>query len=102
MAPKQLINKSEIWDGEMRAVRMDHKNFLLIHLDGEVYVYQNRCPHKGVELHKGKLQNGVLTCPTHHWQFDAKSGKGVNPKQACLKPFPVKIFDDDSIWVDYE
>jgi phenylpropionate dioxygenase-like ring-hydroxylating dioxygenase large terminal subunit len=30
----------------------------------------DRCPHRGVELSRGKVVDGCLTCPFHGWQFD--------------------------------
>jgi phenylpropionate dioxygenase-like ring-hydroxylating dioxygenase large terminal subunit len=45
--------------------------------DGQVHALEDACPHKGVVLHKGKVQGCHLTCPYHGWEFDG-SGKCVN------------------------
>lgn len=37
----------------------------------------NRCPHFGGKLSKGKLEGSVVTCPLHGSQFDLASGKVV-------------------------
>jgi toluene monooxygenase system ferredoxin subunit len=37
----------------------------------------------------------MLTCATHQWQFDALTGKGVNPATACLEEFSVRIENGD-------
>lgn len=40
------------------------------------WVVQRRCPHLGADLSQtGTVQNGVLTCNQHGWQFDLKSGR---------------------------
>jgi len=31
--------------------------------EGKVYAVDNRCPHLGFPLHKGTVQDGILTCP---------------------------------------
>jgi len=37
----------------------------------------NKCPHLGLSLAKGKLENGVITCPFHGAKFDMATGKNV-------------------------
>lgn len=44
---------------------------------GQVHALENACPHKGVELHKGKVQADRLVCPYHGWQF-SPAGECVN------------------------
>ena len=34
----------------------------------------NRCPHLGSPLHRGTVQDGILTCHWHHARFDLCSG----------------------------
>jgi nitrite reductase/ring-hydroxylating ferredoxin subunit len=41
---------------------------------GKVYAVDNRCPHLGFPLHKGSVQDGILTCHWHHARFDLCSG----------------------------
>lgn len=40
----------------------------------------DRCPHRGVALSLGRLENGIVECPFHGWRFD---GTGAN----CLVPW---------------
>lgn len=42
--------------------------------DGKVSAVDNRCPHMGFPLHRGTVQNGILTCHWHHARFDLCSG----------------------------
>ncbi|MGD1902321.1 MAG: Rieske 2Fe-2S domain-containing protein [Geitlerinemataceae cyanobacterium] len=37
---------------------------------GNVRALEDACPHKGVELHKGKLDGDNLLCPYHGWKFN--------------------------------
>jgi nitrite reductase/ring-hydroxylating ferredoxin subunit len=41
------------------------------------------------------LENRVLTCASHHWQFVAATGRGINPKDAFLTPIAVRIVEDE-------
>ncbi|HEY9638125.1 MAG TPA: aromatic ring-hydroxylating dioxygenase subunit alpha [Coleofasciculaceae cyanobacterium] len=45
--------------------------------NGQIHALEDACPHKGVALHKGKVQGCHLTCAYHGWEFDS-SGKCVN------------------------
>jgi nitrite reductase/ring-hydroxylating ferredoxin subunit len=42
--------------------------------DGHVSAVDNRCPHLGFPLHRGSVQDGILTCHWHHARFDLCSG----------------------------
>lgn len=47
---------------------------------GEFFALDETCPHRGGPLHEGMVQEGVLACPWHLWQFDLKTGVSpVNP-----------------------
>jgi toluene monooxygenase system ferredoxin subunit len=91
----------ELWDGEMLTVNIGAVDVLLCHLDGEVFAYEDRCPHLANPLSKGALDAPVLTCPAHEWAFDVRTGTGVNPAAACLRRFPVRI-EGDTILVDLD
>ena len=83
----------------MTGLSIDGKPVLLLNIDGVIRAYEDSCPHQRSPLSAGSLQEGVLTCATHHWQFDAATGRGINPKDACLRPIAVKI-DHGEILVD--
>ena len=94
-----IIADAELWDGDMTARRVDGHDLLLVRHNGVVYAYENRCAHLGVALSEGRLDGYVLTCRAHHWQYDVRSGSGVNPTTACLTSFAVKI-EDGKVFVD--
>jgi toluene monooxygenase system ferredoxin subunit len=81
MMPFQpTIADAELWDGDMTSSRLDDHDVLLVRHNGVVYAYENRCAHLGVALSEGRLDGHVLTCGAHHWQYDVRSGTGVNPE----------------------
>ena len=45
--------------------------------DGQVVAMDARCPHLGADLGQGRVIQGALRCPFHHWRFD-HSGKCVD------------------------
>jgi toluene monooxygenase system ferredoxin subunit len=83
----------------MCAVRVGATEVLLCNLDGDVFAYADRCPHLANPLSEGDLEDGVLRCAAHEWQFDARTGRGVNPDSAYLHSYRVRL-DGDRIFVD--
>jgi UDP-MurNAc hydroxylase len=40
------------------------------------YMVQKRCPHLRADLERfGVVEDGVLECRVHHWQFDIETGR---------------------------
>ena len=88
----------DLWEGEVRGVNLGGVDVVLCNVDGELFAYEDRCPHLANPLSHGVLQQNTLRCAAHEWEFDARTGQGVNPQAARLKPFPVR-HDDDRIFV---
>ena len=81
----------ELWEGEMKAVTVDGKPIVLINVAGDIYAYDDRCPHSGTPLSEGILEGAILTCSAHEWVFDSRLGQGINPTAACLRPVAVRV-----------
>ncbi len=81
------------------SVRVAGHSLALFFHDGKVYAVDNRCPHMGFPLHRGTLQNGILTCHWHHARFDLKSGGTFDQFADEARVFPVEIRDGE-VWVD--
>jgi nitrite reductase/ring-hydroxylating ferredoxin subunit len=88
----------DIWAGEMCAVSLGTLKVLVCNLDGLLVAYEDSCPHLASRLSEGELSDGVLTCAAHEWEFDARTGLGVNPASARLHRYPVRV-DGMSIFV---
>jgi len=89
----EVCGVDHLWDGEMQPFRAGDTSIVLLKINGRYHAYQARCPHQGAALADGELEDGLLTCPAHRWQFDAASGRGVNPESARLKCFPVRVIE---------
>jgi toluene monooxygenase system ferredoxin subunit len=99
MAFRRVMPLAQLWRGEMIGRVVDGKKVLLLRVDDQVFAYEDRCAHLGVALSEGRLDGTTITCSAHHYQYDALSGKGVNPKDVCLRTFAVKLEAGD-IFVD--
>ncbi|MBI4779896.1 MAG: aromatic ring-hydroxylating dioxygenase subunit alpha [Oscillatoriophycideae cyanobacterium NC_groundwater_1537_Pr4_S-0.65um_50_18] len=64
--------------------------------DGDLHALENACPHRGVELHKGKIHGKHLACPYHGWEFSGSTGECVTipylPKTQKLPCAQARVF----------
>jgi toluene monooxygenase system ferredoxin subunit len=85
----------------MRGVDVAGRRVVLVNEGGTPSAFADRCAHQGVPISEGRLQGGVITCRAHEWQYDARTGQGINPASARLVRYPVEIRDGE-IWVDVD
>src|SRR4051812_24559829 len=95
----EIADAESLWDGEMEAYDVGEAEVLLVKIDGELHAYDGICPHQSISLIEGELENGLLTCRAHEWQFDAVSGVSVNPVGECLARHDVRVSDDGMVEV---
>ncbi len=74
---------------------------LVVYDRGEVRALDNRCPHLGFPLHKGSIQDGILTCHWHHARFDLASGGTFDLWADDVPTAEVRI-EDGEVWVAAE
>lgn len=68
------------------------KNSLILYReDGEVTCYLNACAHLTTPLDKGKLENGIITCPSHGFQYKLATGECLTTPGISLQSYPVQI-----------
>ncbi len=91
----------DLWLGEMRPLQVQGRAVVLIRQDDGVCAFLDRCAHQGFPISRGRLAGGVLTCAAHEWQYDAHTGRGINPQAAALTCLPVEI-RGDQIWIDID
>ena len=65
------------------------------------YAVDDRCPHMGFPLHRGTIEQGLLTCHWHHARFDLVSGCTLDPFADDVRSYPVDV-DGDRVIVQVE
>jgi len=97
---QRVADADSLRPGDMKGVLVDATKVLLLNIDGDVRAYEDSCPHRGIALSCGTLDaaTGRLTCAMHLWQYDARTGRGVNPRGTALRRLPMKV-EDGGVWV---
>jgi 3-phenylpropionate/trans-cinnamate dioxygenase ferredoxin subunit len=96
----EIAKTDEIPAGQMKGIKKDDKNILVINVKGKYYAINARCTHAGGDLSKGKLDGSIVTCPRHGSKFDVTTGKAVgSPAKQDEPGYQVKI-QGNSVLVD--
>lgn len=87
----KVASFEDLWEGEMLPCAVAGTRVVLIKGQGYLAAYEDRCPHLGARLSEGTLSAHVLTCRAHLWQYNARTGLGINPQTVRLRVFPTRI-----------
>jgi len=72
---KVLDSKEDILENRVMTVTAGHKELCLSKYEGKICLLDNRCPHQGGPLGEGSIENGILRCPWHGWDYHPCTGK---------------------------
>ncbi len=98
---KILDNKKDLPEGRVKTVTAGHKGICLTHYDGKFSALDNKCPHQGGPLGEGSIENGLLRCPWHGWDFDPANGKPPGGYDDGVQTYEVKE-ENGSVFVALE
>ncbi len=65
---------AEIPDGRGITRFIDDKMIALFREGDRVFALSGRCTHEGAPLGRGRIENGEVVCPLHHWKFSLETG----------------------------
>ncbi len=86
MAFIKITKAGEFQPGEMKSSRAGDKQILLVFYEGGYYAIDNKCPHMGGDLSKGRLEGKIIICPRHKSRYDITTGRCIaGPKIGFLK-----------------
>ena len=86
---EKLIN---LHDTYIRQFKIDQLRLLLIQRRGELYLIEAHCPHRNHPLDVATIDNGIIQCALHHYQFAIDDGRLLHAtEERCrgLRTFPV-------------
>ena len=89
----KALELGELAEGRVRSVTCGVKTLCMTHHKGEFGALDNRCPHQGGPLGEGSIENGLLRCPWHGWDYDPLDGKAPGFDDG-VETFPIEVRDD--------
>jgi len=98
---KVLDNKKELPEGRVKTVTAAHQGICLTHFEGKFSALDNKCPHQGGPLGEGSIENGMLRCPWHGWDFHPCTGLPPGGFDDGVQTFEVKE-EGDSVFIALE
>lgn len=97
---KVLDNTEELQEGRVMSVTAEHQGICLTHFEGKFSALDNRCPHQGGPLGEGSIENGLLRCPWHGWDYHPCTGIAPGFDDG-VDTFLTKV-EDGSVYVGIE
>lgn len=88
---KTFARVGEIPEGSAKTVNLGNKTVAIFHHQGKFYAIDDMCMHMGASLAAGEVQDCVVTCPWHGWQFSIQDGTWVNSPRLKTKAYPVRV-----------
>ncbi|WP_345503898.1 thiamine pyrophosphate-binding protein [Pedococcus ginsenosidimutans] len=61
-------------EGRVRSVTVDGRSIALTRCGGRLGALENHCPHQGGPLGEGSIEDGLLRCPWHGYDYDPVTG----------------------------
>ncbi|OGI51630.1 MAG: carboxymuconolactone decarboxylase [Candidatus Muproteobacteria bacterium RIFCSPHIGHO2_02_FULL_65_16] len=86
-----VLAADKIPEGEITYCDADGRSLFIYRANGELRVYDSRCPHQVTNIPHLALEGFRLTCPKHHWAFDIKTGACVEIGDRPLTRFETKV-----------
>lgn len=112
----KVAQASMLTEGTNQCVKPSGHKILLVKHQGKVHAIENRCPHLGMSLEKGKVVDGVITCPFHGSSFDICTGANQDWVNSVLgvgvpkwtakmiamgkQPQPVRVYEVEMVGDD--
>lgn len=97
---KVLDNKNELAEKRVMTVEAGHTQVCLTHFNDTFSALNNKCPHQGGPLGEGSIENGLLRCPWHGWDFNPCGGVSEDFEDG-LESYQLKI-EGAAIYVGIE
>ena len=90
----RALATDDLPEGRVTTVTAGLKSVALVHYDGEFSALDNHCPHQGGPLGEGSIENGMLRCPWHGFDYCPLTGQSPGFDDEATT-YPIEIRDDE-------
>ena len=96
----KVLDSEELPDGRVKPVNCGHRTVCMTRVGDRYGALDNKCPHQGGPLGEGSIENGLLRCPWHGWDYDPLTGKAPGYDDGVAS-FPLEV-REDGVYVGLE
>jgi pyruvate oxidase len=86
----KVLDLDELPEGRVKTAVAGHTGLAMTNVDGKISALDNKCPHQGGPLGEGSIENGLLRCPWHGWDFNPCTGKPPGGFDDGVATYPVE------------
>jgi thiamine pyrophosphate-dependent acetolactate synthase large subunit-like protein/nitrite reductase/ring-hydroxylating ferredoxin subunit len=90
----RVLAAEELPEGRVTTVAAGHKSVALVHFEGQLSALDNHCPHQGGPLGEGSIENGLLRCPWHGFDYCPLDGSSPGFDDEATT-YPLEIRDGE-------
>lgn len=73
-----VTSSSEVREGQLCTVKVEGKSVIVTRVRGQLRAFSAKCPHVGLSLAKGHVEDGTIRCPWHGSRFDMLTGANLD------------------------
>ena len=99
MSKFKIATQDQLQPSGQLCVEVEGQHVALFRVEGSLYAIENNCPHMGGKLAEGQLQDHIIICPLHSWEFDIRDGRCIapawHPKAKPLDHYAVTLEGED-------
>ena len=74
----KVAELASLEENKAHCVKAKDVNLVLVNSGGAVRAVENRCPHLGLPLGRGKIEHGEIVCPFHGSRFNLATGENTD------------------------
>ncbi len=87
----KVAQTTDIEPGQGKVIEAEGKTLAVFNVGGTFYAVDNTCLHRGGPLGEGELDDKIVTCPWHGWQYDVSTGQNAMNPAVKVASYPVKV-----------
>jgi len=91
---RKVLDITELPEDRVKTVTCEHVSLCMVHHKGVFAALDNKCPHQGGPLGEGSIENGLLRCPWHGWDFEPLTGKSPGSFDDGIPTYPIEVRED--------
>jgi nitrite reductase/ring-hydroxylating ferredoxin subunit len=85
------IAEKNIPENRAVVVDLEGKKLCLTRTKQEYFAFEDKCPHQGAPMNKGKCEDGHFICPWHRYAFNLENGREKTGSGDVLHMYKTKV-----------